>query len=82
MKNLIVLTVGLLSMTIACLLSYSLGKNKAQLEQQAMENNVNQDPNEGVIFIWDADLEAIPAEGGLIQVDSIIKDTVYIGPTN
>ena len=33
----------------------------------------------GAVFIWNDDLEGIPASG-FIEIDTIVNDTIYISP--
>jgi hypothetical protein len=63
----ILVSCGALLSIVALSISYNLEVSKTSPEES------------GAVFIWNDDLEGIPANGH-IEIDTIVNDTIYISP--
>jgi hypothetical protein len=63
----LLLGIGVLLSIVALTISYNLEEPKTSPEES------------GAVFIWNDDLEGIPANGH-IEIDTIVDDTIYLSP--
>lgn len=73
------IAIFLITLTIM-LTGYYIGYTAHERERQ---HQIYTNPDfENPVFIWNDDLEALPAEGSDIRIDLIQSDTIYLGSKN
>jgi hypothetical protein len=83
-KRELVLVIGMITSFVAtAAISYSFGVEGQKREQEIIERHIeNASKGNSIKFIWNDDEESIPAEGGLVKVEAIDENTVYLTPIN
>jgi len=66
-------TIGILALcgTLISIVALTI-KNDVETPKKSLNET-------GVVFIWNDDLEGIPANGH-IEIDTIVNDTIYLSP--
>lgn len=73
------ITIFIATITIM-LIGYYIGYTAHERERQ---HQIYINPDfENPVFIWNDDLEALPAEGSDITIELIQSDTIYLGSKN